>query len=196
MSSAQPNAGQLVVISGPSGSGKTSIIERLREHPRVRVSVSVTTRKPRAGEVDGRHYTFVDRDTFLQMNAAGRFVETNDVFGNGSLYGSDKRELDEALAEPGCVYIMEVDTLGARHIREAGYAGTYIFIAPPDDATLEQRLRSRGTDDDLEIRRRLGRANEEREMARADNALIVINDEIDAAARRILDEVGLSPTAT
>lgn len=196
MSAATPHAGQLVVISGPSGSGKTSIIERLRKHPRVRVSVSVTTRAPRAGEIHGRHYTFVDRDTFLEMNAAGRFIETNDVFGNGTLYGSDSRELAEALAQPDCVYIMEVDTLGARNIRKAGYEGTYIFIAPPDAATLEKRLRSRGTDNNTEIERRLGRAAEERAMAEADGTLIVTNDTIDNAANTILDTLGLSPANT
>lgn len=184
--------GKLVVISGPSGSGKTSIIRKLREHPQVRVSVSVTTRPPRAGEVDGRDYTFVDRETFHEMNDAGRFVETNDVFSNGTLYGSDRDELEQALAEPGTVYIMEVDTLGARNIRNAGYDGTFIFIAPPDAATLEQRLRSRGTDDDAAITRRLGRAAEEHAMAEEDGALIVVNDEIDASAHRILEELGLS----
>ena len=184
--------GKLVVISGPSGSGKTSIIRRLREHPQVRVSVSVTTRPPRAGEVDGRDYTFVDREAFLAMHAAGRFIETNDVFGNGTLYGSDREELITALAEPDTVYIMEVDTLGARNIREAGHAGTFIFIAPPDAATLEKRLRSRGTDDDAAITRRLGRAAEEHAMAEQDDALIVINDDIDDAAQRILEELGLS----
>ena len=184
--------GKLVVISGPSGSGKTSIIRKLREHPQVRVSVSVTTRPPRAGEVDGRDYVFVDREAFLGMHEQGRFVETNDVFGNGTLYGSDRDALDAALREPGTVYIMEVDTLGARNIRNAGYDGTFIFIAPPDADTLEQRLRSRGTDDDAAITRRLGRAAEEHAMAEEDGALIVVNEDIDTAAHRILEELGLS----
>lgn len=185
--------GQLVVISGPSGSGKTSIIRRLREHPRVSVSVSVTTRPPREGEVDGRDYSFVDRDAFMALHADGRFVETNDVFGNGTLYGSDRRELEAAVQQPGAVYIMEVDTLGARNIREAGYDGSFIFIAPPDADTLEKRLRSRGTDDEAAIAKRLGRAAEEHEMALADGALIVVNEDIDDSAQRILDELGLSP---
>ncbi len=185
--------GTLLIISGPSGSGKTSVIEKLRAHPRVRVSVSVATRPPREGEVDGRDYTFVSRDDFLAMKEEGRFVETNDVFTNGNLYGSLKSELNEALAEPGLVYIMEVDVVGARNIRDAGYEGLHVFIAPPSREVLETRLRRRGTDDEAAIAKRLGRAAEERRLAEEDGAVIVVNDELDRAVEQIMDETGLSP---
>jgi len=188
--------GRLVVISGPSGSGKTSIIERLRAHARVRVSVNVVTRPPREDEVDGRDYTFVSRERFLEMLDKGQFVETNDVFGSGHLYGSVKQDLEDALATEGAVYLMEVDVTGARNIRKAGYDGLYIFIAPPSSEVLEQRLRRRGTDDEAAIARRLGRAREEREMAEADGALIIVNEDLDEAVARIEQAVGLSSSPT
>jgi guanylate kinase len=184
--------GQLLIISGPSGSGKTSIIERLREHPQVRVSVNVTTRAPRDKEVNGRDYTFVKREEFMSMQEKGLFVETNDVFTNGNLYGSLRSELDDALAEPGVCYIMEVDVIGARNIRSAGYEGLHVFIAPPSAEVLEGRLRRRGTDDEKAIAKRLGRATEERELAEEDCADIVVNDELGAAVEHILDRVGLT----
>ena len=184
--------GQLLIISGPSGSGKTSIIERLREHPQVRVSVNVTTREPRDKEVNGRDYTFVTREEFMAMQQKNLFVETNDVFTNGNLYGSLRSELDSALAEPGVCYIMEVDVIGARNIRSAGYEGLHVFIAPPSPEVLEARLRRRGTDNEEAIAKRLGRAAEERALAEEDRAEIVVNDELDAATELILDRVGLA----
>ncbi len=184
--------GQLLIISGPSGSGKTSIIERLRKHPLVKVSVSVATRVPRENEQNGRDYTFVSRDEFVEMKEQGLFVETNDVFTNGNLYGSLRSELDAALAEDHVCYIMEVDVVGARNIRTSGYTGTHLFIAPPSGEVLETRLRRRGTDDETAIAARLGRAAEERRLAEEDGATIVINDELDAAVTHILNLVGLS----
>lgn len=183
--------GRLVVISGPSGSGKTSVIERLRRHPRVRVSVSVTTRPRRQGEIDGRDYSFVTRERFEELHRQGAFVETNDVFGVGNLYGSLRSELDQALAVPGGIYIMEVDVIGARNIRRAGYDGLHLFIAPPSREVLEQRLRARGTDDAAAIEKRLGRADEERRVADEERATIIVNHNIDDAVQEILDRLGL-----
>lgn len=186
-------SGRLLVISGPSGSGKSTIIDRLREHPSVSVSVSATTRPPRANEVDGRDYHFVDRAKFLSMEREGRFIETNEVFGNGHHYGSLRSELEQALARPGHVYIMEVDVDGARAIRDKGYAGTYVFIAPPSQAELERRLRARGTDDDAEIRRRLGRASTEVKRAEDAGSHIVVNSTIERSVAEILALVDLAP---
>ncbi|HZM00067.1 MAG TPA: guanylate kinase, partial [Planctomycetota bacterium] len=160
-------------MSGPSGSGKTTIKKRLAQHPAIRVAVTVTTRPPRAGEVAEQAYHFVDRPTFERMHAEGRFAETNDVFSNGHLYGSLKAELEQALSDPGAVYLMEVDVTGAGNLKRAGYAGTYVFIAPPSMAVLERRLRERGTDDPSAIERRLARAREEMALARADGSRIV-----------------------
>jgi len=185
--------GQLVVISGPSGSGKTSIIRELRKQPRVKVSTSVTTRPRRAGEVHGRDYAFVDRDAFVEMNEQGLFVETNDVFSNGHLYGSPRQELEEVLADADAVYIMEVDVVGAQSIRDAGYEGTYVFIAPPSLDVLEKRLRRRETDDEEAIRGRMARARDEIAIAEADDkTIIVINDDLCAATHQILETIGLA----
>jgi guanylate kinase len=188
--------GQLLIVSGPSGSGKTSIIERLREHPQVEVSVNVTTRSARQGEVHGRDYTFVDRDRFLEMKQSGLFVETNDVFTNGNLYGSLRSELADALARAGVCYIMEVDVVGARNIRQAGYGGLHVFIAPPSPEVLEKRLRDRGTDDEEAIAKRLGRAAEEHRLAEQDGADIVVNDVLESAVETILGKVGLQTQAS
>ncbi|MCB9898322.1 MAG: guanylate kinase [Planctomycetes bacterium] len=185
-------AGRLLVISGPSGSGKSTIIRTLRDHPQVEVSVSVTTRRPREGEVDGRDYHFVERDEFMAMHRDGRFIETNDVFGNGNLYGSLKSELDEALARPGLVYVMEVDVDGAHNIRAAGYDGTYVYIAPPSPDELARRLRGRATDDEAEIARRLGRAAKEERQAGMDGSRIVVNETVEQAVDEILGLVKLA----
>lgn len=186
--------GRLVVISGPSGSGKTTIKRRLAQHPAIRVAVTVTTRKPRAGEVADKAYHFVDRETFLRMQQQDLFAETNDVFSNGHLYGSLKAELEQALSDPDAVYLMEVDVTGAHNLKQAGYAGTYVFIAPPDMAVLERRLRERGTDDPAAIERRLERAKEEMRLAKADGIQIVVNQSVDQAVAQVLRLIGLPGT--
>jgi guanylate kinase len=129
------------------------------------------------------------------MKAAGRFAETNDVFSNGHLYGSLRADLEAALAEPGAVYLMEVDITGAENLKRAGYDGVYVFIAPPGMDVLEQRLRRRGTDDAPAIERRLARASEEMVRAREDGLAIVVNESVDAAVARILDLIGLGGQA-
>ena len=187
--------GRLVVMSGPSGSGKTTIKARLRSHPAIRVAVTVTTRPRRPGEADGRDYHFTTREDFLAMKREGRFVETNDVFGTGHLYGSLKAELDEALARPGSVYLMEVDVTGAKNIRRAGYDATFVFVAPPSRKVLEERLRARGTDDEAAIARRLGRYDDEVAQALADGSRFVVNHRVDDAVRDIYKLIGLKEPA-
>lgn len=183
------------MISGPSGSGKTTIKKRLAEHPAIEVAVTVTTRPPRTGEVPDHSYHFVDRDTFLRMKQDGRFAETNDVFSNGHLYGSLKAELEAALAKPDALYLMEVDLVGAHNLKQAGYEGTYVFIAPPDMKVLERRLRERGTDTEAAIERRLARARDEMTDAQADGITIVVNRAVEEAVAEVLRLVGLAPGA-
>lgn len=189
--------GRLVVICGPSGSGKTSVIERLRADERVSVSVSVTTRAPRADEVEGRDYHFVTRDDFLAMVDDDAFVETCEVFRNGDLYGSTWAGLRDGLSEPDSVYIMEVDLRGMRSLRdEAGLEMTSLFIAPPSMEELEQRLRRRGTETDEQITRRLNRAREELDEAHAEQGVnVIVNTDIDQAVREIVDLLGLEDSA-
>ncbi|MGQ0553046.1 MAG: guanylate kinase [Planctomycetota bacterium] len=179
------------MLSGPSGAGKTTVKNRLRQHPRVQVAVTVTTRDQRPGEVPDRDYHFVSREQFLQMKSEGRFAETNDVFANGKFYGSLRSELDAALQQAGQIYLMEVDVTGAKHLREAGYEGVYVFIEPPSAAVLERRLRDRATDSEEAIQGRLNRAAHESQAARALGAVIVVNQDVEATVRRILELIEL-----
>ena len=184
--------GRLIVMSGPSGSGKTTIKERLRRHPDVRVAITATTRAPRAGEVNGRDYHFLSRDEFLRRKAANEFAETNDVFGTGHLYGSLRRDIDAVLAEPGRVLLIEVDVTGAHNLREAGYEGTYIFIALPSMEQLESRLRARGTEASEAIESRLQRARHEMaEEARVHDSHVVVNTDLEQAVREVFRLAGL-----
>ncbi|MFT7463353.1 MAG: guanylate kinase [Pseudohongiellaceae bacterium] len=190
------SAGRLVVISGSSGSGKSSIIARLKAHPRVRVSVSATTRARREGEVDGEHYHFLDLATFQERHEKGDFVETNDVFSAGNLYGSLRADLDAALEHSGEVYIMEVDVVGAQNITAAGYEGAHFFIMAPSRQVLEERLRDRGTDSEGAIERRLATADAEERMARESDATLITNENINEAVKAILAQLHLDPLAT
>lgn len=187
--------GQLVVMSGPSGSGKTTIKQRLAKHPRIKLAISVTTRPQRAGEANDRDYHFVTREEFSAMHEQGRFLETNDVFGNGHLYGSLRSEMEAALADSECVYLMEVDVTGARNIKTETSDGAYIFIAPPSAEVLERRLRDRATDSEEAIERRLARAAEERRQAEADGSSIIVNENVDQAVREVLALIGLNENA-
>ena len=176
--------GGLVVLSGPSGVGKTSICKRLAEDERVVLSVSATTRPPRPGEVHGREYFFLSREAFEEKIRRGAFVEYNEVFGNGVLYGSLKEEVEKGLAEPGRYYLMEIDVRGAQNVRAAGYAGRYIFIEPPSLDELLRRLAGRGTDDPASIEERLKKARWEMDQRKYYD-LVVVNDDLDQAVERI-----------
>ena len=157
----------------------------------LRFSVSYTTRKARGNEKPGENYIYISREEFLRRKTAGEFAETNDVFNTGTLYGSLRAEIDAELAQPGRVLLIEVDVTGARNLKAAGYDGTYLFIAPPDMQQLESRLRSRGTDTDAAIRSRLDRARHEMDEARALQAHIVVNTDLEQAVREVFRLAGL-----
>jgi guanylate kinase len=145
--------GNLYVIAAPSGAGKTSLLKALMaRRPGVSFSVSCTTRKPRAGEQDGKDYHFIGREEFERLVAAGEFIEHANVFGN--LYGTRRSVVDAALAE-GRDLILEIDWQGARQVRERLPTAIQIFILPPSRAELEARLRRRGSDSEDAIARRL-----------------------------------------
>lgn len=145
--------GRLYVIAAPSGAGKTSLLHALmRKRPGLRFSVSCTTRKPRAGEQDGKDYHFIDREAFERLKAAGEFIEHANVFGN--LYGTRRSVVEAALAE-GCDLILEIDWQGAKQVREHLPEAVQVFILPPSRAELEARLRKRGSDSEESIARRL-----------------------------------------
>ena len=148
--------GHLYVLSAPSGAGKTSLVKALlAAQPSLVVSVSHTTRKPRPHEVDGRDYHFVDMPRFEQLAAEGAFLEHARVFDNA--YGTGRAQVQAHLAA-GRDVLLEIDWQGARQVRAALPECISVFILPPSRPELERRLRSRGTDSDAVIARRLADA--------------------------------------
>jgi guanylate kinase len=178
MKDAAPAAGQLYVVTAPSGAGKTTMVKRLVElRPQLRFSVSYTTRPQRAGEVDGKDYFFVDQDRFAAMHRAGEFLEHATVFGNS--YGTSRSQVQSLLAA-GHDVLLEIDWQGARQVRANWPACQSIFILPPSLPELERRLRTRATDSDAVISRRLGEARDDlSHWEEFDFA--VINDELETA---------------
>jgi guanylate kinase len=177
----------VLVISGPSGSGKSTICRRVVSDPRVRFSVSSTTRAMRPGEVDGRDYHFVDKERFRSHIAAGDFIEWAEVHGN--LYGTPRRPMEDALAA-GQVFLVEVDVQGGMRLKTLGIPGVFVFIAPPDLAALEARLLGRGTDAPEVIQRRLAKAREDMQ-ARDKYDLVVVNRDLDRAVAEVRRAAGL-----
>jgi guanylate kinase len=179
--------GKMVVISGPSGAGKSTVCRRILEDPRVRFSVSATTRPMREGEVDGRDYYFLSTANFRERIEKGDFIEYADVFGN--LYGTLRGPMQAALEE-GKDYLMEIDVQGALQIKNQGIPGLYIFIAPPDFEELRRRLVGRGTESPEVVERRLQKAEDEyRERVRYDH--VVINDELESCLAEVRRLMGL-----
>lgn len=151
--------GILLVVSAPSGAGKTTLCKAITESmENLTHSVSYTTRRPRPGELDGRDYYFVTEERFRSMTDAGDFAEYANVHSN--LYGTSKRVLNEMVSE-GIDVILDIDTQGARQIRNAYPTAVFIFIMPPSLPILEERLRGRKSDPEEVIRLRMSRAIEE-----------------------------------
>jgi guanylate kinase len=146
-------SGRLYVIAAPSGAGKTSLVKALMaREPKMRFSVSYTTRAPRANEVEGRDYHFVSQTEFQRMIERDEFLEYAQVFDN--YYGTGLAAAKSALAE-GQLLLLEIDWQGARQVRARLPAARSIFILPPTRQALEERLRARSTDSAAVIERRL-----------------------------------------
>lgn len=174
--------GTLFVVSSPSGGGKGTIIRHVLDVVgNLSYSVSYTTRGPRQGEVDGREYFFVNRETFQEMAAAGEFLESACVHGN--LYGTAKNQVIEE-TKAGADIILEVDVQGAASVRKLLMDSVSIFILPPSYEVLKQRLIARGTDSPEELEVRLRNAPEELKQYSAFD-YVIINDEIDRAAAQL-----------
>ena len=151
--------GILFVVSAPSGAGKTTLCKGITDSlENLTHSISYTTRKPRAGETDGRDYYFVTAERFRDMVQAGDFAEYAEVHAN--LYGTSKRVLDDMIRE-GIDVILDIDTQGARQIKSHFTTAVFVFIMPPSMAILEERLRNRKSDREDEIRKRMRRAVDE-----------------------------------
>jgi guanylate kinase len=175
-------SGKLFVITAPSGAGKTSLIDAvMRDDSSLKISVSYTTRAPRAGEKDGLDYHFVDVKRFLEMRARGEFLESAEVHGN--YYGTAKKVILEAL-ERGDDLILEIDWQGAQQVRRLYPHCIGIFILPPSIEELERRMRARAQDADAVIRRRVDNAREELKHA-GEFKYAIINKDFETARREL-----------
>lgn len=174
-----PDEGVLFVIAGPSGVGKSSIVRRALEQlpGLVQFSVSATTRAPRAGEVDGRDYIFLSHEAFAERRDAGAFLEWATVY--DQWYGTLREPVQAVLAE-GRSVLLDIDVQGAAQVRDRAPGAVSVFVLPPDMASLEQRLRDRGTDDEAVIARRMRLAGGQIRGC-ADFDYLVVNRDLDAA---------------
>ena len=181
--------GRLIVISGPSGVGKDTVLQTLFQlDPRLRYSVSYTTRPPRPGEVDGTSYSFVDEPTFRKMILGGEFLEWAVVHGN--LYGTALPRVRECL-DRGEDVVLKIDVQGAAQLRGRVPEAIFIFLLPPSAEALRERLRARDTEDEKSLAVRV--ADAQRELAEAERYdHRVVNDQVERAAREILDIVAAS----
>ncbi|TWH71478.1 guanylate kinase [Azomonas agilis] len=175
-------SGTLYIISAPSGAGKTSLVRALLDAlPQVRVSVSHTTRPMRPGEVDGVNYHFVSREDFVQRLERNEFLEYAEVFGN--LYGTSQLWLEQNLAQ-GQDLILEIDWQGAQQVRHLLPHAQSIFILPPSQEALRQRLTNRGQDADEVIEQRMQEAVSEMSHY-VEYDYLVINDDFSHALEDI-----------
>ncbi|HZZ88083.1 MAG TPA: guanylate kinase [Caulobacteraceae bacterium] len=179
MSSERPRRGVLLVVSSPSGAGKTSLTRRLlADHAELELSISMTTRTARPGEMDGREYHFVDRATFVRMAEAGEFLEWAEV--HEHQYGTPRAPVEAAIAT-GHDVIFDIDWQGARAVAAAmGADVVRVFVLPPTMADLSRRLHARAQDAEDVIARRLGRAKGEIAMW-AEYDYVILNDDFDRA---------------
>ncbi|MBQ7276862.1 MAG: guanylate kinase [Bacilli bacterium] len=176
--------GLLIVISGPSGVGKGTVRDALfqmKGHD-LTFSVSMTTRQPREGEVDGREYFFVTRDEFEERIKEGKFLEYTEFVGN--YYGTPLDKVNEALKD-GKEMVLEIEVEGAKQVRKIMPDAVFIFIAPPTIGDLEKRLNKRGTESKEIINERYQKAIREIGLAYQYD-YIVVNDTVDNAADKIM----------
>ena len=175
--------GSLFVIAAPSGAGKTSLVKAILDRdPRLRVSVSHTTRKQRPTEVPGRDYYFVNVDEFNRLNGQDEFLEHAQVFDN--FYGTGRAQV-EALRNAGHDVILEIDWQGAQQVRKAQPDCKTVFILPPSRIELENRLRNRKTDSEQAIERRLRDAVADMSHF-AEFDYVVVNDDFEDAVAQLL----------
>jgi len=175
------NKGQLFVVSGPSGAGKGSICQRLVKELDVELSISMTTRAPRPGEIDGVNYYFVTRDEFIEAIEKGDLLESAEVYGN--YYGTPKNKVYEKLAS-GKDVVLEIDIQGALKVRKECPQAIYIFILPPSMTELRKRITGRGSDSPDSIELRLGATLTEISYIDKYN-YCVINGDLEEAVMRV-----------
>jgi guanylate kinase len=174
---------RLVVLSGPSGVGKSTVVSHIRAHsPEVWLSVSATTRRPRPGEIDGRHYLFIDDAEFDRRVQAGEFLEWATFAGHR--YGTPAAPVRQRLSN-GQSVLLEIDIQGAMQVRAADPAALLVFLTPPSWDVLVERLRGRGTEPEEVIAARLRVAEAELASA-AQFDLTLVNSSIEEVAQRLV----------
>ncbi len=174
--------GKLIVLTGPSGVGKGTILRSLlQRHPEIHYSVSMTTRSPRPGEIDGQHYYFTNRSQFEKMVANGEFLEWAEFAGN--YYGTPRQRVEDQIRQ-GKLVVLEIELEGARQIHASFPNAFRIFILPPSLDELEQRLRGRGQDSEEAITRRLQHAQAEIDAANEFDIQIV-NDDVEKSLNKL-----------
>ena len=177
------NSGLLIVISGPSGVGKGTISEKLIEKFNSWKSVSMTTRNPREGEIDGEDYYFVSVDEFENRINEDKFIEYAKY--NDNYYGTPKDKLIEHM-EDGIDSILEIEVQGAKNIKDMFNDAILIYIAPPSFDTLRERLLNRGTESEEEIDKRMNIAKKEIEYLDIYD-YVVVNDDLELATREVIE---------
>ena len=181
--------GRLTVLTGPSGVGKGAVVNRFLEiYSQVWLSISATTRAPREGEIDGVHYFFLDKQSFLDLINQKGFLEWAEFAGN--FYGTPSKGVNERLSE-GKPVLLEIELEGARQIKKTFPDASLIFLAPPSMDELERRIRGRGTESENSINRRLIRAKEELE-AQQEFDSIIVNEDVNKASLELASKMNLS----
>lgn len=174
--------GNLIIISSPSGGGKGTLIREVLEHvPDVGYSVSLTTRSPRFGEEDGKHYHFVTRERFEEAISKNEFLEYAEV--HGRMYGTSAIQI-ERITSSGHDVILEIDVQGAAKVREKVEEAIGIFILPPSFEVLKARLTARATEGSQDLDLRLRNSIDEVRQYK-DFDYVVVNDDVPSAARKL-----------
>ena len=169
-------SGKLIIFSAPSGSGKTTIVRHLlHKIPGLKFSVSATSRAPRPNEVHGKHYYFLSPQSFRKKIEEGAFLEWEEVY-RDQYYGTLRSEVDDLL-EKGYHVLFDIDVVGGQNLKkEYGRRALAVFVKPPSLEIMEQRLRSRGTDSEEQLEKRLAKAEKEMKYARSFDRVLVNDD--------------------
>ncbi len=177
--------GKLFVLSGPSGVGKGTVRDKILEDPSVNLtySISMTTRKPRQGEIDGVHYYFVEKDYFENAIKNDEFLEYAQFVGN--YYGTPKKKIDEIL-ESGRNVLLEIEVQGAKQVMAKRPDAITIFMIPPSFEELEKRIRGRRSEPEDIVAQRLSKAKGEMEL-KNNYKYVVVNDTVENASLAIID---------
>lgn len=180
--------GKVIIFCAPSGSGKTTIVKHLlKTDERLMFSVSACTRAQREGEVNGRDYYFLSRETFMEKVANGEFLEFEEVYG-GNFYGTLKSEINR-IWEMGKVVLFDVDVVGGLNIKNYfGNSAMAVFVKPPGVDALEQRLRFRSTETEETLRMRIGKAVQELAYENRFEK-VILNDKLETALKQAEDLV-------